>query len=60
MISTEYPPMQGGVGRYCKKLVISLESEGLQVFVVCNSDGNGDYNGISLNNKNNSSSLKNS
>jgi hypothetical protein len=53
MISTEYPPMHGGVGRYCKKLVDSLRSEGMHVFVVCNEDGNGDYFGISPNNKNN-------
>ena len=57
MISTEYPPMQGGVGRYCKKLVDSLKSEGMQVFVVCNEDGNGDYNGISPNNQDNSKVL---
>jgi glycosyltransferase involved in cell wall biosynthesis len=57
MISTEYPPMQGGVGRYCKKLVNSLETEGMQVFVVCNGDGNGDYDGISPNNPDNSKVL---
>jgi glycosyltransferase involved in cell wall biosynthesis len=57
MISTEYPPMQGGVGRYCKKLVNSLESEGMQVFVVCNEDGKGNYNGISPNNQDNSKVL---
>ena len=57
MISTEYPPMQGGVGRYCKKLVDSLKKEGMQVFVVCNIDGKGDYNGISPNNQDNSKVL---
>jgi glycosyltransferase involved in cell wall biosynthesis len=57
MISTEYPPMQGGVGRYCKKLVDSLRSEGVQVFVVCNENGNGDYNGISPDNQDNSKVL---
>ena len=57
MISTEYPPMQGGVGRYCKKLVDSLRSEGVQVFVVCNEDGNGDFNGISPDNQDNSKVL---
>lgn len=57
MISTEYPPMQGGVGRYCKKLVNSLESEGMQVFVVCNADGKGNYTGISPNNQDNSKVL---
>jgi glycosyltransferase involved in cell wall biosynthesis len=59
MISTEYPPMQGGVGRYCKRLVDSLRREGMQVFVVCNEDGNGDYNGISPNNQDNSEVLQN-
>jgi glycosyltransferase involved in cell wall biosynthesis len=57
MISTEYPPMQGGVGRYSKKLVDSLRSEGVQVFVVCNEDGKGDFNGISPNNQDNSKVL---
>lgn len=57
MISTEYPPMQGGVGRYCKKLVDSLKNEGMQVFVVCNKDGKGDYDGISPKNQDNSNVL---
>ncbi len=59
MISTEYPPMQGGVGGYCKKLVDSLRREGVQVFVVCNEDGNGDLNGISPKNQDNSKVLLN-
>ncbi len=59
MISTEYPPMQGGVGGYCKKLVDSLRREGVQVIVVCNEDGNGDYNGISPKNQDNSKVLLN-
>ena len=57
MVSTEYPPMHGGVGRYCKKLVDSLKSEGVDVFVACNKDGNGDYVGVSPNNKNNTKVL---
>ncbi|HEY7228524.1 MAG TPA: glycosyltransferase [Nitrososphaeraceae archaeon] len=57
MISTEYPPMHGGVGRYCKKLVDSLRTEGIHVSVVCNEAGDGDYIGISPNNKNNSEVL---
>jgi glycosyltransferase involved in cell wall biosynthesis len=57
MISTEYPPMQGGVGRYSKKLVDSLRSEGAQVFIACNEDGKGDFNGISPNNEDNSKVL---
>jgi glycosyltransferase involved in cell wall biosynthesis len=59
MISTEYPPMQGGVGRYTKKLVDSLRSERLKVFVVCNENGKGDFNGISPNNQDNSKVLLN-
>ena len=33
MISTEYPPMQGGIGRYSEKLVDSLRSEGIDQFL---------------------------
>jgi hypothetical protein len=47
MVSTEYPPMQGGVGRYCKHLVDSLRKENLEVLVVSNEHGAGDFNGIS-------------
>jgi len=57
MITTEYPPMQGGVGRYSKKLVDSLKSEGVQVFVACNEDGKGEFKGISPNNNDNSKVL---
>ena len=57
MISTEYPPMQGGVGRYCQKLVHSLTEEGMDVFVVCDKFGNGQYNGIFPKNKENSQVL---
>ena len=59
MISTEYPPMQGGIGRYSEKLVDSLRSEGVQVFVVCNEDGKGEFRGISPNNQANSKVLLN-
>jgi len=57
MITTEYPPMQGGVGRYSKKLVDSLKSEGVQVFVACNEDGKGEFKGISPDNDDNSKVL---
>ena len=57
MVSTEYPPMSGGVGRYCKKLVDSLKGEGIEVYVVCNQDGVGDFNGIAPGNKDNSKTL---
>jgi glycosyltransferase involved in cell wall biosynthesis len=57
MVSTEYPPMQGGVGRYCKKLVDSLRNQDVEVRVVCNEDGQGDYAGISPLNPRNSDIL---
>lgn len=47
MVSTEYPPMQGGVGRYCKHLVNSLRNENLEILVVSNEHGDGDFHGIS-------------
>ncbi|MGG6460128.1 MAG: glycosyltransferase family 4 protein [Candidatus Eiseniibacteriota bacterium] len=56
-MSTEYPPMQGGVGRYSKKLVDALRDEGVDVLVICNEDGAGDLKGISPYNKNNSQIL---
>lgn len=57
MVSTEYPPMQGGVGRYCKNLVNSLRKEGLELLIVCNERGEGDFSGISPYNTNNSEVL---
>lgn len=57
MICTEYPPMQGGVGRYTHNLVRSLRSNGLNVKVVSSSEGSGDYKGISPYNTNNSELL---
>ena len=53
MVSTEYPPMQGGVGRYTENLTKSLRREGLEVFVLCNEKGNGNYYGLSTDNKHN-------
>jgi glycosyltransferase involved in cell wall biosynthesis len=49
--------MQGGVGRYCKKLVDSLRNQDVEVRVVCNEDGQGDYSGISPLNPDNSEIL---
>jgi glycosyltransferase involved in cell wall biosynthesis len=57
MVCTEYPPMQGGVGRYTHNLVKSLRSNNLDVIVVSSSDGSGDYSGISPCNKHNSEVL---
>ena len=57
MVCTEYPPMQGGVGRYTHNLVKSLRSNNLDVIVVSSSDGSGDYSGILPCNKRNSEVL---
>jgi glycosyltransferase involved in cell wall biosynthesis len=57
MVCTEYPPMQGGVGRYTNNLVNSLRSNNIDLTVVSSSDGSGDYKGISPHNKNNSEIL---
>lgn len=57
MVSTEYPPMKGGVAHYSQKLVGSLRNEGLEVSVVCNEHGNGDFTGISPYNRHNSDLL---
>ena len=35
MVSTEYPPMKGGVGRYTYNLTKALRRLGLEVCVVC-------------------------
>ncbi len=53
MVSTEYPPMKGGVGRYTENLTKSLRKEGLEVYVLCNERGNGNYHGLSRNNEHN-------
>ena len=57
MVTTEYPPMQGGVGRYSANLANSLQKLGLNVFVVCNEKGNGDIYGLSPSNTHNSDVL---
>jgi glycosyltransferase involved in cell wall biosynthesis len=58
MISTEYPPMKGGVGRYTSKLVEALrKTGGIHVEVACNEDGHGEFAGISPTNKRNSDVL---
>ena len=57
MVCTEYPSMQGGVGRYTHNLVKSLRTHGLDVDVVSSMDGSGDYKGISPYNKKNSEIL---
>ena len=58
MVSTEYPPMHGGVGRFTYNLVKSLRLINLEVRVVSDLHGTGDYHGISPFNKQNSEILQ--
>lgn len=53
MVSTEYPPMKGGVGRYTYNLTKGLRKLGLEINVVCDENGDGDYHEISGTNANN-------
>jgi glycosyltransferase involved in cell wall biosynthesis len=57
MVSTEYPPMKGGVGRYTSNLVKALQNLGMEVYIVCNEAGKGDFSGLSPTNKQNSEVL---
>jgi glycosyltransferase involved in cell wall biosynthesis len=57
MVSTEYPPMQGGVGRYTFNLAKALRKLDFEVNVVCNRLGNGEFSGLSPENLENSSVL---
>lgn len=59
MVSPEYPPINGGVGRYTYNLVKELKRRGLEVHVACDDRGNGDYTGLSPNNVHNSEILLN-
>lgn len=48
MVSTEYPPMYGGVGRYTYNLTRALRKLGHTVYVVCSDDGKeGNFFGLS-------------
>jgi glycosyltransferase involved in cell wall biosynthesis len=57
MVSTEYPPMPGGVGRYTANLTSELRKAGLDVYVVCDEKGDGQYSGLSPKNPYNSDVL---
>jgi glycosyltransferase involved in cell wall biosynthesis len=57
MVSTEYPPMIGGVGRYTANLVSALRKSGMEVFVMCDKLGSGDFFGLSPKNTQNSEIL---
>jgi glycosyltransferase involved in cell wall biosynthesis len=57
MVSTEYPPMPGGVGRYTAILTRELRKLGFDVYVACNDKGKGEFFGISPGNVKNSDVL---
>ncbi|HXW11768.1 MAG TPA: glycosyltransferase, partial [Nitrososphaeraceae archaeon] len=57
MVSPEYPPINGGVGRYTHNLVNELKRQGLDVYVACDNRGKGDFVGLSPNNMHNSEIL---
>jgi glycosyltransferase involved in cell wall biosynthesis len=57
MVSPEYPPINGGVGRYTYNLVRELKRQGLEVYVACDNRGKGDYTVLSHDNIHNSEIL---
>jgi glycosyltransferase involved in cell wall biosynthesis len=54
MVSTEYPPMKGGVGRYTYNLTKALRKLGFEVDVVSNKLGNAEFSGLAPENPENS------
>ena len=56
MVSTEYPPLLGGVGRYTANLTLALRKAGIYVDVACDGQG-GQYSGLTPTNKRNSEVL---
>jgi glycosyltransferase involved in cell wall biosynthesis len=57
MVSPEYPPINGGVGRYTFNLVRELKTQGADVYVACGKQGKGDFVGLSPTNTHNSEIL---
>lgn len=57
LVSPEYPPMPGGIGRYTHNLKKRLIEMGFKVQVVCDKRGNGEFSGISQHNPRNSEIL---
>ena len=57
MVSPEYPPINGGVGRYTHNLVNELKRQGLEVYVACDNRGKGDFLGLCPKNMHNSEIL---
>lgn len=57
MVSPEYPPMPGGVGRYTSNLTRGLLGMGLEVQVACDKVADGEFPLLSQSNKDNSKVL---
>jgi glycosyltransferase involved in cell wall biosynthesis len=57
LVSPEFPPMSGGIGRYTYNLKKNLIKMGLTVQVVCDRRGEGEFFGISQHNTRNSELL---
>ena len=57
LVSPEYPPMPGGIGRYTFNLREKLVEMGFTVQVVCDKRGNGEFAGIAQHNMNKSEIL---
>ena len=57
LVSPEFPPMSGGIGRYTYNLKKSMIEMGLTVQVVCDRRGDGEFSGIAQLNARNSEIL---
>ena len=57
MVSVEYPPIRGGIGRYTYNLTENLKKLGCEVHVACNEKGQGQFGGLSPTNVHNSDVL---
>ena len=57
LVSPEFPPMPGGIGRYTYNLKKNLIGMGLIVKIVCDRRGDGEFSGISQHNTRNSEIL---
>lgn len=57
LVSPEFPPMPGGIGRYTYNLKKNLIGMGFIVKVVCDRRGDGEFSGISQHNTRNSEIL---
>lgn len=57
MVSVEYPPIIGGLGRYTHNLAKNLRRLRCEVYVACNEKGHGQFFGLSPKNVDNSDVL---